>query len=197
MSTGPRGGGIFIAVVLAAAIGGCLFPLWLSEHRSAQRMERERLVFTALKNLASAEADFRFNDRDGNRVNDYWTADLSELYRVGLIERGVAEADARPLQPLVPRPAPYQGYFFEALLLDESQSPPEAYAQITDGKSGKVHNLHRFGFVAYPAGPESDGIFLFLINENNTVFRAGHQAIPVPKNWPKDKDLRTFWSKPS
>ena len=30
--------------------------------------------------MASAEADFRANDRDGNRIQDFWTGDVAQLY---------------------------------------------------------------------------------------------------------------------
>jgi glycine cleavage system regulatory protein len=34
----------------------------------------------ALKSLASAESDFRANDRDWNHINDFWTGDVKQLY---------------------------------------------------------------------------------------------------------------------
>ena len=38
-----------------------------------------------MKSLAAAEADFRgSNDRDGNIIEDFWTADVSALYGVEL-----------------------------------------------------------------------------------------------------------------
>src|SRR6185369_10849461 len=73
----------------------------------AQSMANERNGAVTLKTLASAEADFRANDRDGNKANDFWVADVSGLWRVivkdgplRLIEMGVALADARPAVPV-------------------------------------------------------------------------------------------------
>src|SRR5438552_3594699 len=98
----------------------------------------ERNASATLKSLASAEADFRANDRDVNHVNDFWVADVGGLYRVDagqgalrLIELSAATADAKPCVPLdkagaLPRaakehasklavagkPSPKAGYWF-------------------------------------------------------------------------------------
>src|SRR6476620_6119361 len=91
-----------IAVIAAIAIPGLL---------SSQRASNERNASTSLKTLTSAEADFRANDRDGNKVNDFWTANVSGLYTmtsaavsgssnsttdpsIKLIELSIASADA-------------------------------------------------------------------------------------------------------
>jgi prepilin-type N-terminal cleavage/methylation domain-containing protein len=63
-----------IAIIAAIAIPGLL---------AAQRASNERNASASLKTLSTAEADFRSNDRDGNLVNDFWTADVFALY--GLI----------------------------------------------------------------------------------------------------------------
>src|SRR5689334_19227520 len=60
-----------IAIIAAIAIPGLL---------SSQRASNERNASTSLKTLTAAEADFKSNDRDGNRVNDFWTANISGLY---------------------------------------------------------------------------------------------------------------------
>jgi type II secretory pathway pseudopilin PulG len=171
---------------------GFLFG-WLPQKRGAERASNERNASISLKTLSSAEADFRANDRDGNGVQDFWTGDVAGLYRWGLIERGVAEADTRPLNPLVPNPIPFRGYYYEVLRLDNSVTPPEAYGQDTDKKSGKVHNVNRFGFVAYPANPA--GTYFLMINENNSVFRAA-ATIARPTDWFTDNERRSYWSMP-
>src|SRR5258706_15614178 len=60
-----------IAVIAAIAIPGLL---------SSQRASNERNASTTLKTLTSAEADFRANDRDGNKGADFWTGDVKGLY---------------------------------------------------------------------------------------------------------------------
>jgi hypothetical protein len=144
--------------------------------------------------LAYAEADFRTNDRDGNGINDFWTGDVAGLYKYGLIPREWAEADTAPLVPLVPEPIPYKGYYFKALMADDSMTPPALYRQDTDKKSGKVHNLERFGFVAYPAGGIAPAKYMWIVNENNSVPRRPLTSPPT-SNWPSDDEQKSYWSK--
>ena len=60
-----------IAVIAAIAIPGLL---------AAQRSSNERNASTSLKTITTAQADFRSNDRDGNRTSDFWTADVYALF---------------------------------------------------------------------------------------------------------------------
>ena len=93
---------VIIAIISAIAIPGLL----TSEHAS-----NERSASTSLKDLCSAEADFRSNDRDRNHVIDFWTGDVKGLYTmtttavggagmedlsIKLIALAVAAADADP-----------------------------------------------------------------------------------------------------
>lgn len=152
----------------------------------------ERSAALYLRILCTAEADYRANDLDGNGINDFWTANLSEFSRLGLLPKEVALADARPRIPLAPKPVPFRGYYFEALETDYSVSPPEPYQQDTDRKSGKVHHLHKFAFIAYPATPGVTGRFVFIINDNNNLYY-NHDATRQLSGWPKDDELRSVW----
>ncbi len=170
------------------------------------RLERNhRQASIHLKSLTSAEADFRANDRDWNHVNDFWTADVAGLYyvrshasanepEIRLIERAIAEADARSLHPLVPSPVPYEGYYFIALDEDDCLAGSEErfYRTETGGTPamGKVHNTSKFGFCAYPAEYGVTGKYTFLVNENNTVFKSDNGGKPVlhfPDDSPKPR----------
>lgn len=164
------------AGLVALAVLGILFL------QSEDRGSNERNASTTLKMLASAEADFRANDRDNNGVNDFWTGDVSGLYSLDvgagplkLIPREVAEADAAPLKPLVPAPVPFKGYLFRALEADLGATDPkdQLYKQDTGGKPpmGRVHHTGKFGFIAFPARFGTTGKYSFINNENNTVFR--------------------------
>jgi len=181
---------LLLLLPIAAAAGVFLYQTaWLP----ARMRDNERAVSTALKSLTSAEADFRANDRDWNLVNDFWTADVAGLYslkggekhdqELRLIERRVAEADAKPLKPLVSAPIPYHGYFFIALDGDDNMAgtPDRYYKQDTGGNPpmGKVHNTSKFAFSAYPAEYGVTGKFTFLVNENNTIFRSDIGGKPV------------------
>jgi hypothetical protein len=193
-----------VAILLLSLIGGVSLFTWLQERKKERQWQNERFASSTLKLLSAAEADFRANDRDWNRVNDFWTGDVAGLYytrpntspvgpEIQLIDRAIAEADAAPLKPLVPKPIPYRGYYFKVLNADESENPPEPYRQETDKTSGKVHHLRRFGFLAYPAEPGVSGNYMYMINENNSVFRAV-DSMPHPTNWPTDAERSAHWS---
>ena len=168
--------------------------------------QNERAAYHALRSLASANADFRATDRDGNQVNDFWTGDVAGLYylrpntgkedaEIRLIPREIAEADAAPLKPLVPTPVPYRGYLFRALdEVEFLQGTDERFYKVdTGGKPpmGKVHNMSKFGFVAFPIDYPRTGRTTFLIDENYGIVRieADGQALTTwplqtPKNPP-------------
>jgi len=195
---GPRQSGsiapVLWAILLVLMLGVLstwyLVPEWLKERRWAN----ERAGVSGFATLASAEADFRANDRDRNGVRDFWTGDVAGLYAFGLISRELAEADAAPRVPLVPHPIPYKGHYIRALVADDSETPPLVYGQVTDKTSGPVHNLERFGFVIYPAGGIGAPKYMWIINENNTALRSA-ATIPVPTTFPDDNQLKSYWSK--
>lgn len=62
-----------IAIIAAIAIPGLL---------AAQRASNERNASASLKTFNTAQADFRANDRDNNRMLDFWTGDVFGLYGV-------------------------------------------------------------------------------------------------------------------
>ena len=75
-----RSGFAFIdLVIVTAAISG-LAAVALPSLLAGGRYSNERAAVISLKTITTAEADFRSNDRDGNRVSDFWTADLFALY---------------------------------------------------------------------------------------------------------------------
>lgn len=188
--------GVFLGLGLVSVAFGLLaLPAWLHARGQSRRGSNERTVGGVLKALASAEAQFRGLDADGNGIQDYWTGDVAGLYRWGLIDRATAMADLRPIVPLCPRPVPRDGYFFVALELDRSLDPPEAYRQTTDPASGPVHNLRRFGFIAIPAEPGVTGTLVAVINEGNSMraFRPAAERVGH-RHWPDDEEFRREWS---
>ena len=173
-----------IAVLAAIAIPGLI---------SSQRASHERNASSSLKTFTAAEIDFRSNDRDGNKIQDFWTRDVSGLYGfcpidtpdpIKLIELSLAGADSNP-QGTAAAPAPAEevdirtftlstpkaGYWYVALEEDESGSP---YATTTLGSAplGAQPWFHRgkFAFLAYPESFVS-GRTIFLVNEGNTIFK--------------------------
>ena len=175
-----------IAIIAAIAIPGLL---------SSQRASNERNASASLKTLASAEADFRGNDRDGNKVQDFWTVSVNGLYTVSpvgnteavkLIELSVALADTSPLGAgalntantygnvaLYGTRSAKAGYWYRAMITDETAL---AYAQVTNGTGalGAVadFNTSKFGFWCFP-DTRSAGRNLFIINEGNTIYKRG------------------------
>ena len=149
---------------------------------SAKRAANERDASAALKTLASAQADFRGNDRDGNKIQDFWTGDVASLYDlvpvgggepIKLIEKELADAD-----PSRPGAKPYRGYWFTVLEKDEDGT---SYAEDTKGEGAegqKNRALSRFGFCAYPAEYGVSGSATFYINEGNTIFKEDSKGKP-------------------
>jgi len=181
-----------IAVIAAIAIPGLL---------ASQRASNERNASTSLKTLTAAQADFRANDRDGNHVNDFWTADVKGLYTmtsctvpgnkndstdpaIKLIELSIASADADPALSKAGGEncdlstfaisSSKAGHWYNALVSDAGTTGLEAtYQQDTGGTvtMGSVHNLWRFAFIAWPESMNA-GKYIYLIDENNTIYRS-------------------------
>ena len=207
-------------------------PAWKTELAALVRTVREsggasgtpavneRNASTTLKTFASAQADFRANDREGNRVNDFWTGDVAGLYcmtnvttrgnedlPIKLIELSAAAADAAPLEDgaaggeyrgieTFSIREPKAGYFYQALVRDNSVTPPVDYRQNTRGKPdmGKVHNTSRFGICAYPEEYGVTGVRTYIINESNTLFWKDTAGESVTE-WPSAVELRNDWTK--
>ena len=219
-----------IAIIAAIAIPGLL---------SSQRASNERNASTSLKTLTSAEADFRANDRDWNHVNDFWTADVKGLYTmtsaavtgagggttdppIKLIELSIASADSdgttfagtTEIMPLgtFAISASKAGYWYQALITDAALTGSlEATYKLDTGGTplmGSCHNTAKFGFIAYPDS-QSAGKYVFVVNENNTIFRSatsgtvkpgtsnppGLLTIAAYQNFPSDTNLKSYWSK--
>jgi prepilin-type N-terminal cleavage/methylation domain-containing protein len=219
-----------IAIIAAIAIPGLL---------SSQRASNERNASTSLKTITSAQADFRANDRDWNHVSDFWTADVKGLYTmtsaavtgnsngttdpaIKLIELSIASADADGTTfagtgeicnlSTFALPATKAGYWYQALITDDSMAGTVecTYKMDTAGTPtmGSCHNLSKFGFVAYPES-QSAGKYVFIVNENNTIFRSatsgavktgtsnppGVLTTAAYANFPSDANLKSFWSK--
>jgi len=111
-------------------------------------------------------------------------------------------------------PSAKAGYWYGALILDNTLtgSVEMTYKVDTGGTPvmGSVHNTSKFGFIAYPDS-QSAGKYVFIVNENNTIFRsatsgavkAGTTTPPgvltamnaAYQNWPDDNNLKSFWNK--
>ena len=162
--------------------GHVLYPRHHHHHR-------ERSANASLKTVATAQADFRANDRDGNGVQDYWHGDIAGLYAIRgiddqpikLIDISVAGADNAPITDihLLTPPEPKAGYHFKAL------RPPDEADWWEPG---------HFGACAYPDKYGSPNFrYTYIISHDNTVYKkdlgrpGGIQVFPA--------NLDTHWSK--
>jgi hypothetical protein len=185
--------GFLVGLGICVLIAALAIPAILSWNRA----NNERLASTTLRTLTSAEAEFRANDRDHNKIMDFWTGDVSGLYyvkpvdggpEVRLIDVDVANADANPILPLPLGSGSSKGYRYQAFDRDDSVEGEKGVYRIdTDHSGRKVHHLGMFGFIAFPAN-RIQGKYRFMINENNTTFR-WHGA-PFRTTWPSDGELR-------
>jgi len=164
-----------------------------------------------LRAIASAEEIWKKNDPDRNGIKDYWTYDVSCLYRmveadnatrVSLIEVGIARADAAPAnyngggKPFGDTlqieswmfGANYKkvrsGYYFRAMTTDESGAAFNC--NVVGSLSIAAANSDKFGFVAYPADYARTGVRTFIVNQSGMVYgtdtNGTEQAIII--QWP-------------
>lgn len=194
----------------------------LGTRRGGARMSANEINASAsLKTIATAQADFRSNDRDNNRICDFWTGDIAGLYcidnantgtssplMIKLIERSIALADAAPSPGLtiggannysqkpdaIGKCEPKAGYWYVAMKEDRSTDPPTRYGQKTGNADEDKHNTSRFGVCAYPAEYGKTGTKTFILNEWNTLYWKDTGGKPV-EAWPTDEELSRDWKK--
>jgi type II secretory pathway pseudopilin PulG len=177
-----------IVVAIIAVIAAIAVPALMA----SQRASNERNASASLRTLATAENDFKGNDRDGNFVRDFWTRDVSGLFGlvpiggsegVRLIDITVAGADSNP-QGTAATPtagdetavgfyttsSPKGSYWFIALLSDDSGT---AYAQNTQGRAPlnqSWFNHNGYGFMCFSQS-KSAGRNAYYISEDNVVLK--------------------------
>lgn len=173
-----------IVVMLLLIVAAVAIPTL----RAGRRAENERQAARALRQIAAAEASFRSEDSDRNGRHDYWTGDVSGLYRIApsgsaepirLIPVDTALADGRRLrQP--PRGQPFT--FFKDALPDEASKPFSGYYfqtletfETNDAANQPFNDgtgLHsdRFGFLAYPEAYGSSGQLCWIVGESGVLY---------------------------
>lgn len=183
-----------IAIAVIAIVAAIAIPSLLNSHRSAN----ERNASGSLKSLATAQADFRSNDRDINRVQDFWTGDVAGLFSIDdastgaappsairLIDLGLALADLSTMPgSLVNRnygtpvtaygiPSAKAGCWYWALIEDLQATLNGGNGvprQDTEGAGMMCHNTSRFACAALPESYGTSGTKAFIVNEANTMF---------------------------
>lgn len=139
---------------------------------------------TSLGSYTSAQADFRANDRDNNKVSDFWRADIAGLYAseaegqaIKLIDLSMAAADDRPKTDIgrYAVRSPKAGYWYRALLHADEKTPDPL----------------RFAACSYPSDP---GRWMYIVCEDNTIYQKMFEG-EVPVVYPKDP-LADGWTRP-
>lgn len=181
----------FVVLGILSGLGALLGPFLL---RSACRGGNSRNARSTLMTLASAQADFRAHDRDGDGRRDYWRDDVSGLYAlvrpgevemIGLIEISAAGADLRPMpgrdpgttgpclidQSLYVVQAPKAGYWFAALAFEDE---------------GEARDPKRFAFCAFPDSLPA-GKKIYAVTQEGVVWtRPARWGRDVPARFPLD-----------
>ena len=151
------------------------------------RASNDRNASASLKTLAAAQADFRANDRDGNREHDFWRGDIAGLYAlrpeggtepIKLIDLSVALADDRPITEIekLGTRASKAGYWFRALKFKGETTP----------------DPDRFAACSFPSSPMA-GRWMFIISNENTLYRKPFTGAP-PEVYPDDPQ-KDGWTK--
>jgi len=159
---------LMIVIAIIATLAAIAIPALLA----SQRTSNERNASASLKTITTAEADFRVNDKDGNRINDFWTSDVFALYGlipitagattiaadssstagiVKLIEPSVAGADAAPnlgaygnitVASSIIVGSPKAGFIYRTFVNEDSGGGASTLLNDTDGASSLYGSVH-------------------------------------------------------
>ena len=193
---------LMIVIVIIAIIAAIAIPALLA----SQRASNERNASASLKTVATAEADFHANDRDGDKLQNFWVGDVAGLYCIPtgtttvpnkLIEISIASADIDDDGSLYASDitsfatiGPKAGYWYQVLISDASSGTAVAYGSAGGsggGATGNNFNNSAFGFLAFPDVFPNSGKVAFIINENNTQFKRQMTATLKPASGPGNK----------
>ncbi len=194
-----EGGFTLIELMIVIAIIAVLISIAVPNLLRSKVAANETAAIGSLRTLLAAQSVIRQSDSDGNAVQDYWTGDVSGLFRLGtaggggasirLIDIALARGDLLPLpagappQPfltasLAAVPSERSGYQFQSMTTDADGNPLQNDGPDTDGNAWE--NLTRFGFVTVPVLYGNQGITTMIIREDGLIYgRDTGNNVPV------------------
>jgi hypothetical protein len=149
--------------------------------RSVNESYRTEYPVLMLSELQVAEETFHEQDSDNNGANDYWTADVAELFSAQSSAWGLHFADAAPWKGPGQKVSAF-GYWICAM----TTGPDGArYRQDPDGDGQATTNPSRYGFCLYPARYGRATIHTYIIDERGTIWYkdlGGRPQMTFPKD---------------
>lgn len=195
MDKPPRKKHIVLKVVLIIALLLVLAAVFVPSLGPHTKAHNEAVAMGVLRQMSSHQKFFRELDADGNGKQDYWTADMAGFYALPNKEGGMmkyiyvelAKADAAPLRDAYSwtppeQPEPYAGYYFKAMLYDETGT---LYRQDADGDGKKYTNPSKYAYCAYPVRYGKTGFRTGIINETGILYVRDMNGQPVDR-WPAE-----------
>jgi hypothetical protein len=181
-----------------------------ADSEAALIIANEQSAGRTMVNLVTMEIFWRESDSEGNGQKDFWTGDVSGLYRaldgrgnpVKCLDLATAKADKAPLAaakggtPAMGAavtagvPVPKAGYLFQAMTRDGGGA---AYQKDgPDKDSNAWENPGDYAFCAFPAEYGKTGKATFIVSGKGIVYKKDIGGKPVPA-WPGDNPEKDGW----
>lgn len=189
---------LWIVPVLAALLAGCQQTTTLLAPATTGPAANEAAAVGALRKILDLETEWNYQELDGNGRNDFWTRDVCGLVTADRSEFSGLRGVSMPMALADPigtqfypkdlkrmKPAPWQGYHFKTLLLDENGRP---YNRDEDEDGQANTNPAKFGFVAYPAKYEADGKYTFVVSEAGVLWQKDLGGMSPPHQFPANPE---------
>ena len=195
---------IFLALLLSI-LGAYLWMGIINKMKELSPLEvNEATAVETLRTIQAAEAMFRCTAMAGTGRSDFWTYDVSGMYRImkgkvpcEVLTWAIAKSDAawhkdytfgegrtQDWNPISHTLGANSGYYVRAMLTDEEGNPYNK--NVYSGTAVACANDYDFAFVAYPAEYGKSGIRTFIINQEGYIYYAdcGSDADKIVLQWP-------------
>jgi len=206
-----------IEIMLVTMIIAILIAIAIPDLLRSRIAANETSAVGALRSISSAQASWRQTDADRNTISDYWTADVSGLYRIERLPagsgRGLAAIDEAFAAAddakegggaaLAGAVVPGAGVTAASLLalprtsgrsgyLFQAMAP---YETDPDGNGQAWTNLGQYGFQARPEIYDSSGLNTFIVNEAGVIFGQdfGNNLAGNAAAWPGPNPAAAGW----